>query len=183
MTLLDRILAIAADDLPAAGVDCLLIGGFAVNHHGYTRNTLDVDFMIVADQLDSVRKIMTQAGFTNVAIRENVAFFSVPDEAPRADFLRVDEQTMRRLLENAACVNVHGHALKIPTVRDLIAMKIFALSQDVPRRMGKDLPDIAYLTVLHELSLEADIRPLCDRFGTDEVYALIRDQVEALRRP
>ena len=182
MTVLDRILGLAAEGLPSAGIDCLLIGGFAVNHHGYTRNTLDVDFMIVADQLEQVRRLMIQAGFTNVSLGENVAFFSVPDAAPRVDFLRVDGRTMGRLLENAISVNVHGFELRVPALRDLIAMKIFALAQNIPRRMGKDLPDIAYLTVLHELDIESDIRPLCERFGTDEVYALIRDQVEALRK-
>ena len=47
--------------------------------------------------------------------------------------------------------------------------------------MGKDLPDIAYLSVLHKLDLESDIRPLCNRFGTSGVYDLIRVQVEGLR--
>jgi len=181
MTSVDTILAIAAGQLPEVGVDCLLIGGFAVNYHGYTRNTLDVDFMIIGDQLDVVRLIMTRAGFTNIAIRDNVAFFSAPDSAPRVDFLRVDAETMRKLLASAIDVCVHGHTLKVPALNDLIAMKVFSLSQDTARRMGKDLPDIAYLSVLHDLDLVSDIRPLCDNFGTDKIYELIRDQVEALR--
>jgi hypothetical protein len=38
---------LASTDLPAAGVQCLLIGGFAVNHYGYTRNALDsLDFKV-----------------------------------------------------------------------------------------------------------------------------------------
>ena len=36
-----------------------------VTHDAYTRNTLDVDFMIAAEHLDDVRRIMMQAGFTN----------------------------------------------------------------------------------------------------------------------
>ena len=44
-----------------------------------------------------------------------------------------------------------------------------------------DLPDTAYLSVLHNLDLESDIRPLCNRFGTLRAYDLIRGQVEALR--
>ena len=178
---LDAILAIASNQLPAAGVDCILIGGFAVNYPGYTRNTLDVDFMIVGEQLEAVRQIMIQAGFTNISIRENVAFFSAPDSPPRVDFLRVDAETMQKLLTGAIAVRVRGYELKVPALSDLIAMKIFALSQDTARRMGKDLPDIAYLSVLHDLDLVSDIRPLCDRFGTDKIYKLIRDQVEALR--
>ena len=183
MTNLRTILDAASRQLPAAGVDCLLIGGFAVNHHGYTRNTLDVDFMIVAEQLDTVRRIMTQAGYVNITIQDNVAFFNAPDSPLRVDFLRVDRDTMRKLLVNAVPANVQGFEVRVPALRDLIAMKIFALSQDVPRRMGKDLPDIAYLSVIHNLNLESDIRPLCKQFGTSEVYELIRGQVEALRMP
>lgn len=181
MTSLNTILDVVSHQFPAAGVDCIVIGGFAVNYHGYTRNTLDVDFMIFTEQLDAVREIMKRAGFTNVAIKDNVAFFNAPSSPMRADFLRVDRETMQRLLANAICASVHGHELKVPALRDLIAMKIFALSQDFDRRRGKDLPDIAYLSVLHKLDLEIDIRPLCDRFGTPQTYDHIRNQVEALK--
>ena len=151
MTQLTRIFEIASRDLPAAGIDCLLVGGFAVNHYGYTRNTLVVDFMIVAQDLDEVRRIMRAAGFINVDIHDNVAFFSVPDEDPRVDFLRVDKSTMDKLLTNAVRTSVQGHALRIPCLKDLMAMKIFAFSQSTERRMGKDLPDIAYLTAINNL--------------------------------
>ena len=183
MTTLESILAIAAHQLPAAGVDCLLIGGFAVNYHGYTRNTLDVDFMIVAEQMDTVRRIMSQTGFTNITIEDNVTFFTSAHSSLRADFLRVDRETMGKLMANASCASVHGFELKVPALKDLLAMKIFALSQDVARRMGKDLPDIAYLSVLHNLDLTADLLPLCSRFGTPQVYELIRTHVDALRTP
>ncbi len=183
MTNLETILDIAANQLPAAGVDCLLIGGFAVNYHGYTRNTLDVDFMIVAEQLDAVRHIMRRAEFTNVTIEDNVAFFTSARSPLRADFLRVDRETMGKLLAHAICASVHGFTLKVPALQDLLAMKIFALSQDVARRMGKDLPDIAYLSLLHHLDPTADLLPLCNRFGTPQVYDLIRSHLEALKTP
>ncbi len=178
---LHRVLALVAQKLPAAGIDCLLIGGFAVNHYGYTRNTLDVDFMIVSERVDDVRRIMCDAGFTNIEIRDNVAFFAIPNEAPRVDFLRVDASTMEKLLFSAVRVVVQGHELRLPSILDLISMKIFAFSQDTARRMGKDLPDIAYLSVIHNLDIESDILPLCERFGTPETYRLIRNQIEGLR--
>jgi len=180
MTHLETILEMAANQLPAAGVECLLIGGFAVNYYGYTRNTLDVDFLIVSEQMELVKRSMMRAGFTNVSIGENVAFFSVPGLPLRVDFLRTDSGTMRTLLANAGRATLHGHAVKIPSLKDLIAMKIFALSENPAQRLGKDLPDIAFLSVLHHLDLETDLRPLCDRFGTTECYELIRNQIEAL---
>ena len=178
---IQTILDIASRQLSAAGVDSILIGGFAVNYHGYTRNTLDVDFMIVAEQLDAVKKIMIQAGFTNSTIDENVAFFSAPDSALRVDFLPVDRDTMRQLLSNAIVANIHGCDIKVPSLQDLLAMKIFSLSQNMTRRMGKDLADIVFLSVLHNLDLESDLLPLCNRFGTRNTYDLIRNEVEALR--
>ena len=73
--------------------------------------------------------------------------------------------------------------MKVPALRDLLAMKVFALTQSTVRRMGKDLPDIAFLTVLNDLDLQADICPLCERFGSTEIYELIHKQVEGLRQP
>ena len=177
------VLDVASRQLPAAGADCILIGGFAVNYYGYTRNTLDVDFMIVAQQFDVVSQIMKRSGFTNITSNKNVTFFNTPGSPLRVDFISVDGHTMRKLLVNTVIANVHGFRIKVPALRDLIAMKVFSLSQDVDRRLGKDLPDIAYLSVINNLDLESDIRPLCNRFGTHKIYDLIRRQVEALRRP
>jgi hypothetical protein len=177
---LDEILELASKDLPSAGVTCLLVGGFAVNHYGYTRNTLDVDFMIVSERVDDVRRILSAAGFSNVSISETVAFFSKPDLPWRVDFLRVDETTMRKLDAGAEAVVLHGHALRVPSLQDLLAMKIFALAQSPVRRVDKDLPDIAYLAVLNDLDSERDLLPLCQRFGTEEVYRQIVAKIGAL---
>lgn len=183
MSSFGRILSIAAHELPAAGVECVLIGGFAVNHYGYTRNTLDVDFMILGSQLSTVRRVMVEAGFLNVSVHDTVVFFSSTETDPRVDFLLVDAETMRKLLANAVEIEVRGCALRVPAIKDLLAMKIFALSQNTARRMGKDLPDIAFLTVLNDLDLDSDIHPLCESFGTEEVFELIRKQVEGLQEP
>lgn len=183
MSDVDTVLAIVATEMPKAGVHCLLIGGFAVNQYGYSRFTLDVDFMIVEDQADAVRTVMTHAGFTNISVHDNVVFFRQPGSTFRADFLRVDQETMRKLQAGAVKVRVRGHEVHVPALKDLLAMKIFALSQNTERRMGKDLPDIGYLTVINNLDLEADIRPLCERFGTARVYALVCAHVESIRKP
>lgn len=181
MNELTRILALAARDIPEAGVDCLLVGGFAVNYHGYTRNTLDVDFMIAADRLATVRPIMIGAGFINITASENVVFMTAPDSPLRVDFLLVDSETLREMLAHAVSIKVQGHRLKLPSLKDLIAMKLFAASHSGPPRAAKDIPDIAYLTVLNNLNLEKDIRPLCGRFASDAIFKEVKRMVEALR--
>ena len=180
MTDIDAVFDIVSNKLYNAGIDCILIGGFAVNYYGYTRNTLDVDFMIFMKQLSIVREIMIKEGFTNIIIEDNVAFFVNPDSAMRVDFLVVDKDTMQKLNNNIISASIHGYELRIPALKDLISMKIFSLSQNITRRISKDLYDISYLSILNNLDLDSDIKPLCDRFGSEEVFGLIKDQIKVL---
>jgi hypothetical protein len=178
---LRTIFDLVARALPAAGVECLLVGGFAVNHHGYTRNTLDVDFMIVAEQQEAVRTVMRGEGFTNVAVHGTVMFLQRPGSPWRVDFLHADRDTMAELFSRAEVTTVHGSQVKVPALKDLIAMKLFSLAQNPERRMGKDLPDIAQLAVLNGLDLERDLRPLANRYATEAVFELVSSHVRALQ--
>jgi len=180
-TVLDEVFALAATALPAAGVQCLVVGGFAVNHYGYTRNTLDVDFMIAADQIAAVRPIMEKAGFTSFSISDTVAFFAKPGSTLRVDFLRVDAATMRTLSADTGPIMLSGHSLRVPSLKNLLAMKLFAMANAPARRLDKDLPDVAYLCVLNDLSLEDDLLPLCRRYASDGIYRLVQQKVESLR--
>lgn len=178
---LEYVFKIISEKLPEAGIDYLLIGGFAVNHYGYTRNTLDVDFMILGSDVEIVRGVMRDLGFINMDEHDSVLFCSHADGGPRVDFLKVDVDTMNELQANSCEVKIYEYYVRLPSLRDLIAMKIFALTQNTARRMGKDLPDITYLTVLNDLKLDIDIKPLCERYGNPAVYKLIAEQVEELR--
>jgi len=90
---------------------------------------------------------------------------------------------MTQLLAHAQPAEVRGFTVRLPSLRDLLAMKIFAFSRNPERRMGKDLPDIAYLSTIHELDVAREIAPLCQRYGTPEAYRMIQTQIEALRTP
>lgn len=181
ITELAAIFTLAAETLPAAGITCLLIGGFAVNHYGYTRNTLDVDLMIVSERRDDVRQVMIREGFTNASVHENVMFFQRPGSRWRVDFLSVDEDTMAQLVSRAEQVFTCGKTIRVPALKDLIAMKLFSLAQNVERRMGKDLPDIAHLAIFNSLDLDRDIHPLAVRYASEDVFKLVANQIKALQ--
>lgn len=162
-------------------ISCLLIGGFAVNEHGYSRSTLDIDFMIIASCLPAVKAFMRNEGFTQISEYENVTFFSKPDDALRIDFLTVDEHTLTKLEANAELCTLHGVSLRIPCLMDLLAMKIFALKGNFERRKSKDLADIAFLTILNHLDFTNDILPLCNRYGNAELAEKIQDELRTLQ--
>ena len=97
----DCVFDIVSRQLPEAGVDCLMIGGHAVHHYGYSRATQDIDFMIAATDETAVCRVMSAAGFSNIAVHATVVFFNRPGSALRVDFIKVERQTMDRLTETA----------------------------------------------------------------------------------
>ncbi len=181
MSEVDSTFDIICRKLPENGIDFLLIGGHAVNHYGYTRATQDIDFMIATHQTEKVRRIMKDAGFTNISVHDIVLFFNRPDEALRVDFLIVDKETMSTLLENSKeIVYLEKRRIKVPALKDLLAMKIFAIAGSQSQRGDRDLMDVVHLAVINELDFGSDIRPLCAEFGDDSLCEELRNRITEL---
>ena len=177
MDSMEYIFGVVGQKLPVDGVEFLMICGHAVNHYGYSRATIDVDFMIASSQVDAVCSVMKAAGFTNVSQSENVVFFDHPEIPYRVDFLHVDESTLRALVDGARRVEYGGQSLLVPGLLDLIAMKLFALKSGSAKREEKDFPDIVHLAVEHGLDLEVDLKPLCDRFADQAIYRKLVEKI------
>jgi len=169
-------------DLEASGIETLLVGGMAVNHYGYTRNTLDVDFMIASSALDRVKETFVAKGYTNVAEHASVLFLNKPGSSLRIDFLKVDSATVMHLREQAVDIELSGCHVKVPALLDLLAMKFFSLKQAFSMRVDKDVPDIAWLSVINGLNPEADLHPLARRYADEAIYDCIRQRIEALEK-
>lgn len=175
---IETIFEIVCRALSSVGVDFLMIGGHAVNYYGYTRATMDVDFMIACGDVSGVRATMKEAGFTNVSQAENVVFFGRPDSPIRIDFLPVDGQTMKKLLSNSVPTDYLGVALRVPSLEDLVAMKIFALHNGSVKRLLRDSEDIVRLVLEHGWSLERQLKPLCLRYADEALYAKLVERIE-----
>jgi predicted nucleotidyltransferase len=181
MEQIDRVFWTVSRDLPKAGVEFLMIGGHAVNHYGYTRATLDVDFMIAAEKVSVVRQVMKDAGFTNISEGETVIFFSLPDSVVRVDFLPVDSGTLSELLSRAVRVEYGNVPLKVPALKDLLAMKLFALKGGHPRRKDRDMADVVHLVAENKLTAETDLKPLCERFATDRIFQELSEKIKEMK--
>lgn len=178
---INRVFEVVSQRLPESGIPFLMIGGHAVNHYGYTRATMDVDFMIAANDVPAVREVMKLAGFSNISEGDTVIFFSLPESPVRVDFLPVDLETMEQLLAGAVEVEYGGVRLKVPGLNDLIAMKLFALKSGNPRRKERDFSDVVQLMVENRLNTESDLKPLCDRFATEAVYKELTERIREMR--
>lgn len=180
---IDDVFAVVARGLPAAGVDFLMIGGHAVNHYGVTRATQDVDFMVAASDEEAVRRIMMEAGFTNVDVRDTVMFFNRPGSPLRVDFLKAEQATMEKLLANAVSTSYAGDvAVPVPQLTDLVAMKLFALRSGGAGREEKDFPDVVHLVIENGMDTAVSLRELCEQYGSAELYGRLRARIEELGR-
>jgi predicted nucleotidyltransferase len=177
---IERIFDMVGMQLPKAGIEFLMIGGHAVNYYGYSRATIDVDFMIAASDISAVRSVMKDAGFTNISESENVVFFNHPQIPFRVDFLQVDGSTMKALMVDAESIDYAGQSLRVPSLSNLIAMKLFALKNGSAKREEKDFPDIVNLVMEHELDVDADLKPLCDKFADEAIFEKLSKHIREL---
>lgn len=172
-------LQLLAQEARRRGVRFLLVGGYAVNAHGYTRKTYDIDLMIRHDDTAAWREIMKVVGYD--CFHEQTAFlqFAAPDR-PQIDLLRVNDHTFSQLLDKSQLRTIAGTEMSVPSLFHLIALKLHAAKDAPPHRRFKDLIDIFYLVDVNRVDVSTDeFRALCTKHGTPEIYA---DIVKAARQ-
>ncbi len=166
--------------LEGAAVEVLLIGGFAVNHYGFTRATLDIDFLLAVDDLDCLKDKMIAAGFSNWSLHESVAFFQRPGSPIRVDFVQTDRQTMQTMLARAGRTTTPHASLAVPCLEDLLAMKLFSLKHGSAERRDRDMSDVVHLCLLNDVAPVATLLPLCQRYADKAVYDELSAKIKRL---
>jgi len=160
----------------------ILAGGFAVNHHGYTRNTLDLDLVCAQNTVHEIKRQLIEAGYSAIETGPVALHSQHPETRFRVDLLPVADETFQILRQEAGeCGMDTRHTLPVLSLRHLLAMKIHALACQPAVRRDKDLADIAWLSVLNDLDPETDLHPLCQTCGTPELHHEISNAIRSLR--
>jgi hypothetical protein len=155
------------------GLSFLLIGGHAVNAHGYSRKTFDLDLLVSRDDSEEWRTLMRDLGFA--CIHEQTAFsqFAGPG-TPQIDLMRVSADTLAKLLSTSEARSAFGIETRVPSLENLIALKLHAARHAPPHRRYKDLIDIFALVDANHVDVTSDsFKQLCDKHGTPELYGEI----------
>lgn len=132
--------------LDAAGIRYALIGGFALALRGVARATMDLDFLLLAADLERADRLLTAAGYRRLWFSENVSHYLADDpEHGRIDLLHAFRSASLGMLDRAGRVRV-GSEVTVPVVQaeDLIGLKVQAAVND-PRRALLDWADIRLL--------------------------------------
>lgn len=160
------------------GIRHAVIGGLAVNIHGYSRATHDVDFLIDLADEDALHALMSQLGYETIDRREDLSSYARGDE--RADFLHAHRAESVRLLGGATRVAYGDLELPVVSVEGLLGFKVQAFSDD-PRRL-QDLVDMLELARAKGESLNWDeVHGYFALFGREELFNELRRAADAHR--
>jgi hypothetical protein len=159
-------------------LELILIGGHAVNALGYERTTLDLDFMVIADDMAKWKSALALQGF--LLLHEADAFiqFAAPDtDGFRVDLMLVDASTFVKIASASQTVRFGEALVRVPCVLHLIALKLHALKNPAREKLGKDYGDIKALIFRHAIDIHsAEFQGILDRYATPAIRSkLMRD--------
>ena len=162
-----------------AGISCILIGGFAVNYYKYTRQTADVDFLITKEDFKKISGSLGKAGYKQdytqevfTRLKSNKLYLM------DIDFVFVDKETITEIMKNGKESTIAEQKFIVPSLHNLIALKLHSIKYNPKIRESRDLPDIINLIRINKINFNGkDFRELCLKYGTNEIYNKILDGI------
>jgi len=154
------------------GVSCVLIGGFAVNYYKVTRQTADIDFLIIKSDFEKIFPELEQEGYKKEYFEENFTHLK-SDSAylMDLDFMFVDKETLDKIIASAGELTIAKQKFIVPSLENLIALKLHSIKNQPKLRKIKDLPDIINLIKTNNINAKTDdFRKICLKYGTEELY-------------
>ncbi len=130
------------------GVTPMMAGGWAVNHHGFSRSTLDIDLVYNRGKREEIISALAQAGyFPKLELSFACRMLHRSLAMPILDVIWVDAATFVKLLAESEPFGV-APALRVISLNSLLSMKLHALHDDETRK-GRDFRDIDELLERH----------------------------------
>jgi len=169
------IFQICVDAAAEAGREFLLIGGHAVNAHGFIRTTTDFDFLVAGRDLRFWSDTLKGAGYQLVAQERQIdafAQFQPRDKATgfRVDLMLVNEPTFAKLLAGSEWKEIGHRRVRVIGVLHLIALKLHALQSSHRVEAGVDYLDIVQLVRLKRIDISSpEFQEIVNRYATESI--------------
>jgi len=155
-------------------ITLLLAGGWAVCHHGYSRDAPDIDWVCSKTKEFEAIALMDQLGFKKITFPLASRFIRRNQpEFPYIDIIWVDDISIEKMMEPGQNTGLQNE-IPVISFRALLAMKLHSLKRDDPR--DKDLIDLRMLLRYNPNNIdESELRAMCDRYAVPDVYRQLRD--------
>lgn len=142
-----------AADLREAGIDYAVVGGMALNAHGYRRETVDVDVLIRPEGLDAFCERLVGRGYLPAFEGARKTFRSTATNT-RIEFLTTGEypgdgKPKPVAFPDPAGVSIEIDAIRVLDLPSLITLKLASgMTQPGRRRDLADVQDLARVLAL-----------------------------------
>ena len=150
----------------------LVIGALALNFHGVSRDTADLDLLIERDARG--RWVDFFLGLGYVIYRDRDVFIQLTPPSQGAwpvDLMLVSEATFRAMLAAGTRVEMFGASVLVPSLDHLLALKLHALKHGHVERFMKDYLDVENLIRANSVDVRSEkVRQLFEQYGTLELY-------------
>jgi Nucleotidyl transferase AbiEii toxin, Type IV TA system len=168
----------------SAGLDYLLIGGFAASFWGKPRFTADVDFVVEESTFDQFKKLLSSIGYKLDYLhpKRSFAHFCQIDVSNfRIDLMIVNAETWIKLKASSSQAKFsESETYPVVDALHLIAMKLHAAKQSDRQEFHKDINDIVEVMLAQKITF-ADLEQadIINKHGSEKTTALLRDMLQA----
>jgi len=166
------------------GLRFLLIGGFAVNAHGHSRVTGDLDLAVPRTDGAAWRELVQSMGYR--LTESNDRFLQFEPEAPGRlpiDLMLANEPTFAGLWDAAGEVKYDDRVFRVVSIDHLLAMKLHVLKQGKLHRFLKDFQDVIALARVNKLDLRSEkFRSLFGKYGNMHLYEKVLRLIDQSNR-
>jgi len=157
------------------GLRFILVGGHAVNLHGYARSTTDLDILVCKDDREAWLSAAAELGYA--LSRDGLTFLQLRTPEPPGwplDLMLVGRGTFEGMAQAAQPMRLFDEEVLVASLSHLLALKLHALKHTNVGRVLKDYEDVLNLAAINQMDLRSDgFRDLCLRYGTTELYERI----------
>lgn len=153
----------------------ILIGGQALNVHGYARQTGDLDILVRKSDRTAWCELLETLGYKLFQKHEVFHRFRPGQLAAwPIDLMFVDDSTFDQFQNSAIDGNFGTVNVPVASAEHIIFLKLHALKYGAAHRTSKDILDIIELARLTGMDLSSEeFRRRCERYGTMEVHQKI----------
>ncbi len=145
----EKVLPLILNEFKRENVHYALMGGVAMSAWGVVRATVDLDYLVLAEDMEKIEKIMQKYGYQCIYKTENVSQYRSDLKIYGSiDFLHAFRETARAMLERAVVKKVYNEQYEVRVLcpEDLVGLKVQAMVND-PEREMKEKADIDSIAI------------------------------------
>lgn len=170
-------IAAALSALAQADFPLLIIGGNALEAHGYARFTVDVDCMITASSIEALKAALARHGFQHAGRMTSFHEFwfdGKPGGMP-IHAMFVNGETFEKMWKRRTPMLSADGPLHAPCIAHLIALKLHAVKNN-PKRLQKDMGDVLELLSRNPGAVtREELEKVCKSYASQESVSVLKE--------